>query len=368
MVTLPAANWISDNARTQGERKQFLEDILAFLTERFGVDSGIAASSRNAFINPRFGICQRFGPQANTVTDIADVYTVDRWRTILEGAGGSVTVRRIEGLEGWAGDVGIPNEPRYYLSCQQTAAPATRTRITEQVIEGVRSFAGQTITVSFWAKADAAQQFAVDVTQYFGSGGFASPDVSLSQNFSITASWTLYELQFAVASISGKDIGQNGDDGLRIGIVTTTGSNSTFTLEIAEAQVEPGSGRTPFEVRPLTQEWNFVQRYLFQTYDRRGDLSPTGAVTYYTQNAGLIPNGVWVRFPVRMRRAPTIKTSRTNAFASDANWYNHFQLQQSGAAVVEHLSDQGFFIQNPQIASDLIGGRCSIHVEAESEI
>jgi hypothetical protein len=44
-------------------------------------------------------------------------------------------------------------------------------------IEDVRTFAGQQVTISFWAKADATKNIAVELVQGFGSGGSPSTEV-----------------------------------------------------------------------------------------------------------------------------------------------------------------------------------------------
>jgi hypothetical protein len=48
--------------------------------------------------------------------------------------------------------------------------------VLNQNIEDVRTFAGQQITVSFWAKADAAKPIAVEFIQKFGFGGSPSSE------------------------------------------------------------------------------------------------------------------------------------------------------------------------------------------------
>ena len=58
MVTLPPAGYVSGSL-SQGERKQFLEDLRQFIEDRFGVDSGILARSKNALINGNFDLWQR---------------------------------------------------------------------------------------------------------------------------------------------------------------------------------------------------------------------------------------------------------------------------------------------------------------------
>ena len=59
----------------------------------------------------------------------------------------------------------------YYLRAVTTTDKfRCRMQYLSQRIEGVRTFAGQTITVSFYAKADAVKNINIELRQDFGTG------------------------------------------------------------------------------------------------------------------------------------------------------------------------------------------------------
>jgi PDZ domain-containing secreted protein len=70
-------------------------------------------------------------------------------------------------------------------------------------------FAGQQVTISFWAKADATKNIAVDLAQTFGNGG--SPSAAVVgigvTKVSIGTSWQKVTVTANVPSISGKTLG-----------------------------------------------------------------------------------------------------------------------------------------------------------------
>ena len=94
------------------------------------------------------------------------------------------------------------------------------------------------------------------MTQSFGSGG--SGDVSAAnQTLSLTTTWQKFTKTFTLDSISGKTLVAGNYLDLQFGSVAT----STFTIDIAQVQVESGSIATPFEQRPIQVEEAMCQRY-----------------------------------------------------------------------------------------------------------
>lgn len=365
MVTLPAAGYIENDARTQAEAKQFLEDVRQFLEERFGLSSSILARSKNALFNGNFDFWQR-GSTITTTTGGA--YIADRWRHELVGASGSITVSRQAFT---LGQTAVPGEPEYYYRANQTAQPATSTTAAEQRIESVRSFAGQSITVSFYAKADAAQTFELEVAQNFGLGGSPSAEVSLTQDLSITTSWALYTATFTLASISGKTLGSSGnEDYLGIRLNSTTGTNATFTLDLSRVQCEPGSGATPFDQRELSEEYQLIARYYTKSYvfnvPPGGTPDLFGAVQYTAHTTGANANRITIFYPVLMRTSPTMTYYNTNA--ANGNWRNQTGTADSGAAATINNSDSSCVISNPQVAGDNAGDHLSLHWTATAEL
>jgi hypothetical protein len=141
----------------------------------------------------------------------------------------------------------------------------------QQYIEDVRSFAGQTITVSFFAKAaTGTPSIAVEPTQFFGSGGSTQVEIQ-GQKQAITTSWARYSYTFAIPSISGKTIGTGNY--LAIRIFLSSGSNrdarlqnlgnQNNTFDIWGVQLEAGPVATPFRrnANSLQGELAACQRY-----------------------------------------------------------------------------------------------------------
>ena len=82
----------------------------------------------------------------------------------------------------------------------------------------VFSFQNRELTLGFYGlSSTVASQVEVILEQYFGTGGSPSPTVSHSlTTFTLTSSWAQYSISGIPPSITGKTIGSNGDDSLRI--------------------------------------------------------------------------------------------------------------------------------------------------------
>jgi hypothetical protein len=176
----------------------------------------------------------------------------------------------------------------------------------EQKIESVRTFAGQTATISFWAKGTnptTAGNLAITLQQFFGTGGSPSAQNLLTQQtFVLTANWTRYSFTFAVPSISGKTLGTNGDDclGVWIGQGTSTSADA-WTLDLWGVQAEYGSYATPFQTATGTIQGELAacQRYYYRVNGGSNLRFGSGQAIGTTLANCLIP------FPVQMRTAPT---------------------------------------------------------------
>ena len=190
-----------------------------------------------------------------------------------------------------------------------SVAGAGNHSLLHQRIESARTFAGQTVTVSFWAKADASKPIAIDLEQYFGTGGSPSSPVSGigATKVTIGTSWQKVTVTTTVPSIAGKTIGNDGNSFLGLFIWFDAGSNfnsrtdslgqRSGTFDIAQVQVEAGPVATPFERRPIGTELALCQRY----YE-------VGTCTAFYQAYSATPAtfGIGVRFAVTKRGAPTV--------------------------------------------------------------
>jgi hypothetical protein len=267
-------------------------------------NSGFGQGAKNKIINGNFGVNQR-----NFTSNTSDnVSMFDRWTARVAGDG-TATYTAQTFTPGAAPVAGYEstNYLRIVTSGQSTSAVRT---IIRQAIEDVRVFAGNTVTLSFWAKAaTGTPKISALMYQNFGSGGSASVD-NLLGAVTISTSWARYSLTIALPSISGKTIGTSSALGLDIAF--SAGSNfpsysgigvQNNTFEIWGIQAEYGSKATPFQLAGGGQpqaETALCQRYYF----RAG-----GNAAY--EILGLVWNGSAtdcypvVALPVPMRIIPT---------------------------------------------------------------
>jgi hypothetical protein len=127
--------------------------------------------------------------------------------------------------------------------------------VKQQRIENINLLAGKTVTLSFWAKADADKSIAIELYQNFGTGGSPSADVSGVgvQLVALTTTWQKKTITVNIPSIAGKTLGTDGVQ------TTFTGLNFWFdagsdyetrtanlgqqfgTFDIAQVKLEDGS-------------------------------------------------------------------------------------------------------------------------------
>ncbi len=171
----------------------------------------------NRIINGAFDFWQR------GTSFTASAYGADRWNN--NTSGGTVTMSRQSFT---VGDTLGTNNPTYFL--RQTVSGQTlssSTAIVQQRIEGVRNYAGQTITILGWARRSSGSgNMAVEIIQDFGTGGSPSSAVLLApQTVTLTTSFAPFALTFTVTSITGKTLGTNGNDFLAVNFWTSAGSD-----------------------------------------------------------------------------------------------------------------------------------------------
>jgi hypothetical protein len=246
------------------------------------------ASSGNAIINGGFDISQR------GTSFTAHGYSLDRWFATGATAVATQTISQQALTPGSITGLEVP----YFMRHVVTNLNGATAIQLHQRIEDVRTFANQTATLSFYAKADAARTVTIKVSQQFGTGG--SSPVDLSQTVNLTTSWARYSLTFNIASISGKTIGAGN-----FLMVEFSYPLATFTIEITGVQLEAGSTATPFKRNGsnIQGELAACQRYYVRTnYGANTGyadiLAPT--VTYSSTNAI-----VMFKLPTTLRGEPT---------------------------------------------------------------
>ena len=208
-------------------------------------------AGKNKLTNGDFSLNQRLF----TTTTLANQWVADRWQTVLAGDG-TATYSLQTFTPGTAPVAGY--EGKNFLrviTSGQTSSGVTTSIINR--IEDVRTFAGQTVTVSFWAKAATGTPYiAMDFAQTFGSGGSESITGIAAAKQTISTVWNRYSFNVSIPSISGKTIGTN-ENRLALLIWFSAGSDSNSrtasmgiqsnTFDIWGVQIEAGKTATPFQ-------------------------------------------------------------------------------------------------------------------------
>jgi hypothetical protein len=270
-------------------------------------NSGYGQAGKNKIINGDFTINQR--GFTSVTTDVT--YNFDRWRTRFSG-GTSTTTPQTFTL-GAAPVAGYEGKNFYRVAITGQAAVTDFVRV-EQAIESVRTFAGQTATFSFWAKAaTGTPKIAIIGVQSFASGSGGSAAVTTEYGtVTISTSWARYSVVCAIPSISGKTIGTAGDDFLSIRLLLSAGTSVTgnqsigyqnTTFDIWGVQAEYGSYATPFQTASggsYQDELAMCQRYL-PAVIADGSIADLGSGFAYSTTQAY----VYIPFKVTPRVKPT---------------------------------------------------------------
>lgn len=270
---------------------------------------GFGQAGKNKIINGDFRINQR-----NFTSTTSVGYCFDRFATNFSIVGGT-TASAQTFTTGSAPVAGY--ESANYFRAVTTSQTGTSNYVQlYQSIEDVRTLAGQTATISFWAKAaSGTPKIGIEMVQQFGSGGSPSADVTTigASAVTLSTSWARYSLTVSVPSISGKTVGTTANtSSLRLTLWLSAGTdfnartgsigNQNNTFDIWGVQVEYGSVATPFQTATGTiqQELAACQRY----YVRWGGLNvyQNFGQGYADQTTTAI---IQVPLPVTMRVVPT---------------------------------------------------------------
>jgi hypothetical protein len=254
---------------------------------------GFGQAGKNKIINGDFGIWQRGTSFSNPSTT---AYNADRWLVEHDGSGATRTVSQQTFTPGAAPVAGY--ESQYFLQYAVSGGTSNTFQQIEQRIEDVRTFAGQPVTFSFWAKGDAARTVDILLNRNFGSGGSTADQSAIGSTLNITTSWARYSVTATLSSVTGKTIGA----GSYAQWIMRFAAATAQTIQIWGVQLEYGSKATPFETASgsIQGELAMCQRYYYQAISSEGGNLSMGFMYSASQLQFTLS------YPVTMRAQPTI--------------------------------------------------------------
>ena len=278
----------------------WLQDVnkYVYYTGSAWADLITPAGGDNAIINGAFDIWQRGTSFASPADGL---YTADRFITFQNGTGATRTISQQTFTPGTAPVAGYESSYFFRYLCSNLGS-GNSYQAMQNRIEDVRTFAGQTVTFSFWAKADSAKTITLALIQNFGSGGSSAVNVDVATTFSLTTSWTRFTRTVAVPSIAGKTIGAGSF--LQLGFEL---GSQVITFDTWGWQLESGSTATTFRRNAVNfaEELASCKRY----YQRFNSINTYGLFGFGKAYNGSTLNLVF-SLPVQMRTTPNaIETS-----------------------------------------------------------
>lgn len=261
--------------------------------------------------NGAFNVWQR---GTGTFTGVGYTYSADRWSVLRNWSEAGLSATRVAGT----------GEFRYALRVQRDSANASAAQLfLQHIIETANSIplAGQTVTLSFYAKAGAnfsAASSQLQVAFYTGTGtdqslatmGAWTGNIRTATYKAITTSWVRYSVTLAVPSTATQI-------GVEFNYLPTGTAGAADYVDITGVQLERGSTPTQYQHKDYGQELRECQRY----YCHSGgyNLSPPDVNTAAYSIGG---NAVDIEdaclasvyFPVPMRISPNITVGRCYSY------------------------------------------------------
>jgi len=297
---------------------------------RYPLNSIDLSAGKNKIINGDFGVWQRGTTFSNP---LSEAYTADRWQLQHDGTGATRTISQQTFTPGTAPVAGY--EGQYFYRYAISAAGTSNTfQQFLQKIEDVRTFAGQTVTLSFWAKADASRVLTLLYRTDYGTGGSSANQFSVG-SVTLTTSWTRYTVTYSVPSVSGLTIGTSsyGQWNFRPPAATVQ------TIDIWGVQVEAGSVATAFQTASGTIQGELLA---CQRYYQLGGNGSAGSVWGALFGSPASNLDMHIKMYPPMRVSPSISlTAATNNVYSSGNTAVTFTPSGTFGVTASHVGYTG---------------------------
>lgn len=281
----------------------------------------IPETRKNWIVNSAFQIWQA---GTSLVASASGRYLADQF---VDAATGSTTAPSQQSWPVGQTDVD-PSAIFFHRTVIASSAGAANSASLDSILESVKTLAGRTCMISFWAKAATSLSMSTSIEQSFGTGGSPSTNVTVAgAKVSLTTSWQRFSTPVTVPSILGKTLGSNNDDFLRIRFWYDAGSNfNTLTNSLGQQsgqfdiwgiKLEEGSESSSYEVPDITLEFDRCKRF-YINLPTSSNYSPLAYVGNTTTGVSYF---AVFSFGLPMRKIPTVTvpTAAVGGFAQPSS-------------------------------------------------
>lgn len=306
------------------------------------------AAGRNGAINGGMDIWQR-GTSFTIANGVNTAYQADRWQTTRYATGSTVTRQTTSDT------TNLPIIQYCMRIARDSGNTSTGIIATCQAFESINSipFAGQTVTLSFYARKGAnysAASNALSVGLKSGTGtdqnlrvGFTNETSVINQTATLTTTWQ----RFTYTGTVGATATQLAVD-FQFTPVGTAGAADYY--EITGVQLELGSSATPFSRAGGTIQGELAacSRYYYRVDSANASDTRMNTVTMIA-NSTTVAYGAYI-FPVRMRTSPTFGSSTASGWSLG-------RIAAACTAMAQERASQYSSMVKATVASGLTAGQ-----------
>lgn len=263
-------------------------------------------SNQDEIINGNFNVWQR-----DTSQTAVGYGSDDRWYNYF----GSMTYPVTFSQQSFTlGQTDVPNSSDYYSRTNFTTNNTSSEFVFKaQKIEDVTKLAGKTWTLSFFAKADASKNIAIEGRQFFGTTGSPSTTVDAISVTTIPLidTWTYNTATLTFPSVSGATLGDDDNDCTWIVFWYQAGSdynsrtnslgNQSGTFDLSRVKLEEGNVATPYVPRHISEELLRCYRYYIKI-----NHGTSNSCSYFGYALSTTLFRSYLALPCQMRAAGTI--------------------------------------------------------------
>jgi hypothetical protein len=325
-------------------------------------------AGKNPFINGGFDVWQR-GTSVSVAASATATYTGDRFALTTQASQASTVSRQATG-----DTTNLPTIQYCARVQRNNAQTGTGAMIFGQSVETTNSirFAGQTVTLSFYARKGAnysPTSSILNANIYTGTGtdqsriaaSYTGDSQALTSNVTLTTTWQRFTITGTLAS--------NVTELAVVFISTMTGvAGAADYYEVTGVQLELGSYATTFSRNQGTIQAEFAacKRY-FQSSYAAGNApgSATGGIWASIETAEVNRVLLPLQFPVEMRTTPTM-TAYSPVTGASGNWYN--RSTAADKTVSSFSANSNSLSYNTLTANQTAGNQMLVNYTASAEL